>query len=338
MPKLKYEDWRATKKGMDLVRQCITIADQYALQGYDLSVRQLYYQLVARDLIANNVKTYKTVTWMVDKARMNGLMDWYRIVDRTRHLGANGHWENGPDEVIESSANAYAIDLWQDQPRRVEIWVEKQALEGVIGRVAGEMDVAYFACRGYSSTSAMWLAARRFLRYYDAGQAVTILHFGDHDPSGVDMTRDIEARLRNFIKTDWARRAPHLYSQEPWYVDAEEVFARLERVLDADGEALEIRRVALNMDQIQQYQPPPNPAKTTDSRFEAYQEAYGTESWELDALDPSTLAQIARDHVLGIRDDDLYNGRVAQQEDERSILTEISTRWDEVKDYLRDNS
>jgi hypothetical protein len=334
VPKLKYEDWRATKKGMELVQHCIRIADEYARQGYDLSVRQLYYQLVARDLIANNTRTYKTVTWMVDKARMNGLMDWYRIVDRTRHLGGNPHWENGPDEVIESSAGAYAIDLWEGQPRRVEIWVEKQALEGVIGRVAGEMDVSYFACRGYSSTSAMWLAARRFLRYYEDGQAVTILHFGDHDPSGIDMTRDIEARLRNFIKTDWARRAPHHYSQEPWYVEAEEVFARLDAYL-GQGDSLEIRRVALNMDQITQYQPPPNPAKVTDSRYQAYEDAYGDESWELDALDPSTLAQIARDHVLGIRDDDLYNERVTLQEEERGILTEVSTRWDEVKQFLR---
>jgi hypothetical protein len=332
MPKIQYEDWRPTKKGLALAQECVAIANRYAMDGYDLSVRQLYYQLVAADRIPNTIQSYKTVTWMVDKARMSGLMDWFRIVDRTRHLGGNGHW-NTPDELITSSADSFRIDLWEDQPRRVEIWVEKQALEGVIGRVAQQLDVNYFACRGYSSTSAMWLAARRFLRYYQAGQAVTILHFGDHDPSGIDMSRDIEDRLRNFIKVDWSRAHPSLFREDPLYIDKHEVFAALDAYL-GEEDSLKIHRVALNMDQIRQYSPPPNPAKTTDSRYASYQEIHGDESWELDALPPQVLADIARDHIDAIRDDDLYEGRRERMEEERRVLTAVGERWNEVKDYL----
>jgi hypothetical protein len=332
VPRIAYEDWKPRGKAQDLVADILAIARRYNAQGYDLSVRQLYYQLVAADRVPNTLNSYKTITVLVDRARMAGLMDWYMIVDRTRQVGGNGHWET-PDQVIESSADAYAIDLWQDQPRRVEVWVEKQALEGVIGQVARELDISYFACRGYSSTSAMWRSARRFLDYFRAGQAVTILHFGDHDPSGIDMTRDIEDRLRHFLKVDWARDHPEL-RLDPLYAQREEVFAELDTFLGTDNDALEIRRVALNMDQIRTYDPPPNPAKTTDSRYAAYQEVYGIESWELDALNPTILAGIVREHVDGIRDEDAYQARIARQEQEREVLTAVSARWSEVKDYL----
>lgn len=333
MPKIKYEEWRPQGKSADLLRDCVSIAERYARQGYDLTVRQLYYQLVAADRVSNTMKSYRAVSWLLDRARMNGSMDWNYIIDRTRSVYSNGHWTD-PDDVITSSADAWAIDLWSDQPRRVEVWVEKQALEGVIGREARNLDVSYFACRGYSSTSAMWQAAQRFLRHFRAGQSVTILHFGDHDPSGIDMTRDIEDRLRAFLTVDWARLNPSRFEKEALYVSPAEVFAELRDYLEGDGEALEIRRVALNMDQIQQYQPPPNPAKITDSRFATYQAAHGDDSWELDALDPTILGRIVRQHVDGIRDDDLFEERVAHQEREREVLTAVATRWSEVKDFL----
>jgi hypothetical protein len=332
VPKIQYETWNPQGKSRTLVSHILAIADRFARQGYDLSVRQLYYQLVAADLIPNTLQWYKTVTVLVDRARMAGLMDWWRIEDRTRHLGGNGHWDN-PDDIITSSADAYAIDLWEGQPRRVEIWVEKQALEGVIGRAAGQDDVNYFACRGYSSTSAMWRAAQRFLGYFRAGQAVTILHFGDHDPSGIDMTRDIEDRLRHFLSVDWAREHPEL-DLDPLVADKWEVFAELDQHLGTHLDALEIRRVALNMDQIRQYGPPPNPAKPTDSRYAAYRSQYGDESWELDALDPSVLAGIVASHINGIRDDSAYQERQERQEREREVLTAVGRRWDEVKEYL----
>lgn len=335
MPKLDYETWNVSDRIMRLGREIVSIANRYASQGYDLSVRQLYYQLVAADRIPNTIASYKQITVITDRLRMAGMLDWYRIVDRTRHVGGRGHWDS-PDQVVLSSADAYAIDHWEDQPRRVEIWVEKEALAGVIGRVGMNEDVSYFACRGYTSTSAMWLAARRFLDYWKTGQAVTILHLGDHDPSGIDMTRDIRARLEHFLSVDWVRDHRWAFDRDHLFAQYEEILPHLEERVGPDP--LVIKRIALNMDQIQAYQPPPNPAKTTDSRYKAYQELHGIESWELDALEPSILADLMTQEIRAIRDDELYQARIDRENEERGILTELVERWDDVQAFLRNES
>jgi len=157
---------------------------------------------------------------------------------------------------VDACARQFRIDKWATQPRRIEVWIEKDALVGVIEGVCTELDVPYFSCRGYTSQSEMWVGAQRLAAHWrKAKQNPLILHFGDHDPSGIDMTRDIQARLQEFS-------------------------------FGTAGHPLELRRLALNMDQVELYGPPPNPAKLTDSRCEAYMEEHGNESWELDALEP----------------------------------------------------
>ena len=161
--------------------------------------------------------------------RLAGLIDWNRIVDRTRNLEGNSHWGN-PGEIMRSAAHSFRLDKWANQPYRVECWIEKDALRGVIAGVCNELDIPHFSCRGYTSISEMWVAARRLQHWIARGQTPVILHLGDHDPSGVDMTRDIFDRLQTFM-----------------------------------GGA-EVKRLALNWDQVEMYNPPPNPAKLTDSR------------------------------------------------------------------------
>lgn len=331
MPTIQYETWNASPKTEALARDCVAIARRYQAQGYDLSVRQLYYQLVAADRIPNNLQSYKQVVNVVDKARMSGRMDWHMIVDRTRHLNGNQHW-NTPDEIVDAAARGFRIDKWEGQPRRVEVWVEKEALAGVIGRVAGQEDVDNFACRGYSSSSAMWRAAQRFLGYWHEGQAVTILHLGDHDPSGIDMTRDIRDRLELFLSVDWVRDNQWRFPSEPLYTKYAEVVEDL--ATRVQGTPLEIHRIALNMDQVQAYQPPPNFAKQSDSRYQAYRDEYGPDCWELDALEPSVLADLIRDHIRALRNDSAYADRVEEEERERALLARLTGRWDEVSEYL----
>ncbi len=333
MPKRQYEHWKPGERIMALARDCMAIANDYARQGYDLTVRQLYYQLVAADRIPNTLQSYKQIAGIIDRLRMAGMMDWNLIVDRTRRPGGGGGWDS-PDQVVLSSADSYGIDLWEDQPRRVEIWVEKDALSGVISRVGYSENIAFFACRGYTSTSAMWAAARRFLAYWEAGQSVTILHLGDHDPSGI-MTRDIRDRLELFLSVDWARDNFHRFESDPLYVRYADVVQDLANYVD--GDPLEVRRIALNMDQVVQYNPPPNFAKPTDSRYAEYRSNYGEDSWELDALSPTVLAQLMTAEVQSLRDDELYQGRIARQEAERQILTDLVDRWDEVRRFLEES-
>ena len=274
-----------------LIETCNDIIDQYMNQGYTLTLRQLYYQLVARAIIPNDDRQYKRLGKVVADGRDCGLIDWDAIEDRLRNLKGLQHWYS-PEEIIEESARIYRRDLWKGQDYYVEIWVEKDALGGVVQQTANELDCNWLACRGYMSQSEMYAAGRRYARM---GQDVVVIHLGDHDPSGIDMTRDIGDRLA-------------LYS----------------------GQRITINRVALNFDQVEQYDPPPNPAKVTDSRYENYRIEYGDESWELDALDPSTLDAIIKDAVEKYVDREEMDRQRARMESEREALENVAANWDSI--------
>lgn len=325
MPKLIYDTWKPTGASVDIVNKAAIVCNEYAADGYDLTLRQLFYQFVSRGWLGNTHRNYKNLGETINKARMAGLIDWNHIADRTRSLYGTRHYEDAA-ESIQSAADMFAIDRWEDQPTRVEVWVEKEALAGVIGRVAGRWDIDYFPCKGYVSQSEQWRAGRRFHRYLEGSydnpqQNVVILHLGDHDPSGIDMTRDITDRLRNFIMFDSARAG----------LDRDAIVSRLGR--------FEVRRIALNMDQIEEYDPPPNPAKLTDSRSNAYVDEYGYESWELDALDPRTLDALIEEHVEAIIDQDLFDEATRKQEAIRDTMRQLTERdWDDVTDWLEATS
>lgn len=313
--KIQYESWNPGRVALGEIERADAVCAAYAAQGYDLTLRQLYYVFVSRGWIPNSQASYKRLGSIINQARLAGLLDWNYIVDRTRNLAGVSHWRD-PNSIIDASASSFRLDKWADQPRRVEIWVEKEALAGVIGRVATETDVDYFSCRGYVSQSEQWAAGQRLGRYLRAGQPVTVLHLGDHDPSGIDMSRDITDRLTTFVAEDHARRDQR--GRMPWHT-AE------------DGLPwLEVRRIALNMDQIEEYQPPPNPAKLSDSRAASYVSTYGDDSWELDALPPEVLDALIREHIDGIRDNDLYDELEAEERRHRELLSQAADRWDEV--------
>jgi hypothetical protein len=305
MPKIQYESKRFRAATLEVIDVANDILEQYAADGYDLTLRQLYYQFVSRDLIPNTQREYNRLGSIVNDARLAGLIDWNHIVDRTRNLRELASWKS-PRDIVKSCAYQYRIDMWMNQPCRVEVWIEKDALVGVISRQCQDYGVPYFSCRGYTSQSEMWNAGMRLGRYADQQQDVIVLHFGDHDPSGIDMTRDIQDRL-------------DLFTDQPF-----------------GGRRVEVRRMALNRDQVDMYNPPPNPAKLTDSRAVDYIERHGSSSWELDALEPKTINQLIEDTVLELRDDEVWEEDEAQVERERATLTAIAGRWDEVADFLND--
>lgn len=291
MPCIAYTETKFRAATLATIKQANRIIADYAGQGYDLTLRQLYYQFVARGLIENSQRSYKNLGEIINDARLAGLIDWQHITDRTRNLRQNGHWSS-PSDIMLSAAYGYAIDKWASQEYRPEVWVEKDALAGVVGTVCERLDVPYFSCRGYTSQSEMWVAAQRLLRYGREDKTPIIFHLGDHDPSGRDMTRDIVDRLTLFM--GW----------EP-----------------------ELHRLALNMDQVEQYNPPPNPAKITDSRARAYIEEFGGESWELDALEPAVLADLIQQAILGVRDERAWEEAVAREQEERKQLRKVAKKW-----------
>jgi hypothetical protein len=297
MPKICYVPRSFSAISQGLIDKANEIINEYEEMGYELTLRQLYYQMVSRDIIANKQAEYKRLGSVVNDARLAGLIDWDRISDLTRELRSVAHWDD-PSDIVGTCARQFRIDKWAGQTYRPEVWVEKDALRNVIERACTPLDVSYFSCRGYTSQSEMWSAAQRLLRYKKAGQTPIILHFGDHDPSGIDMTRDIRDRLAIF------------------------------------GLTLKVDRLALNMDQVEEYSPPPNPAKTTDSRYAGYIAEYGDESWELDALDPTTLAGIIENAIKHLRDEDEWGDAVLEEETHRELLSEASNRWEDVASFL----
>lgn len=333
MAKIMYQPWTPfggtpNDEHADIIATATSICRGLRAAGYDITLRQLYYRFVAAGKLPNTQKEYKRLGGILNRARMAGLFDWNYLIDRTRNLSVMPHWSD-PSDIIQASARSFAVDKWSDQPRRVEVWVEKEALAGVIGRVAERWDCSWFACRGYVSQSEQWGAGQRFLRYLRSGQAVTVLHLGDHDPSGMDMTRDIEDRIKRFVAVDWSGFS-HLE-------DVESVLDDIREDMDMEGDPVEIRRIALNWDQIQRYNPPPNPAKFTDSRANGYVGQYGTNSWELDALPPDVLDALIEQHITGILDHELYSARRIEESRHIDLLSSASQRWGELVTVLEES-
>lgn len=300
MPKIQYKEINFRGKSLELIKLINQVVDEYSSQGYELTLRQTYYQLVARGYIPNNERSYKNIGNLINDGRLAGLIDWHSITDRTRNLRRNSHWTT-PSSVIESAMYSYMLDKWEGQPNYVEVWVEKDALVDIVGQACGSIDTPFFSCRGYTSQSEMWAAAQRFIRQNRIRDNCFIIHLGDHDPSGIDMTRDIQERLWMF------------------------------------GADVDVKRVALTMEQVQTYNPPPNPAKITDSRCGKYMEEFGDESWELDALEPQMMTRLIRDEVTALRDDDIYQAICDREAKEKEELRMISRRYGEAVTYLKES-
>ena len=293
MSKIAYVTRKFSDSSLELIESANEIIDEYQAQGFSLTLRQLYYQFVSRDLLSNNQKEYKRLGSVINDARLAGHIDWEAIEDRTRELRALAHWSS-PADIIEACANQFRVDRWKAQAHYVEVWIEKDALVGVIEGVCRKNDVPFFSCRGYTSQSEMWVAAQRLIAQCEKEKEVHIIHLGDHDPSGIDMSRDIEERLDLFLQ--------HVGYQM------------------AGG----VNRIALNMPQVQKYNPPPNPAKLTDSRSDDYVKKFGEESWELDALDPKTLADLIQKNINEYVDDDIWQDSVDEEREGRKRLQAIA--------------
>lgn len=178
MSKEKFIDHKFNATSLKLVETCNTIMQDYERQGYKLSLRQLYYQLVARDYIENSVKSYKRIGDLVSNARLAGLLDWAMIEDRGRETYANSHWKN-PGSILYSAAYSFRLDRWVGQRNYVEVFVEKDALSGVLLPVCQELDVKFTANKGYSSSSAMYEASKRINRQFDDLKDIHIIYLGD---------------------------------------------------------------------------------------------------------------------------------------------------------------
>ena len=272
------------------ITQALEILADYPDQK--LTARQVYYQFVARGLLENSARSYQNLTALLTDARYAGLIDWDAIEDRGREPDSPQEWEN-IDDLVETALRAFRLPRWKGQANHVELWVEKQALAGVLAPIARRYHVTLMVNKGYSSASAMKESADRMRLACgmedndeeDSHRKPIVLYLGDHDPSGEDMVRDIRDRLVEFGVHD-----------------------------------LEVRKLALTMEQIRRFNPPPNPAKTTDSRAGAYIALHGAQSWELDALPPNELNRLIEAEFREVLDTRQMNLVIAEEDAARTRL------------------
>lgn len=295
MPRTCYRQKSFRPKSEAMITQANLIVQEYQAAGLRLTLRQLYYQYVSRALLPNTERSYKNLASLISDARLAGRIDWSAIEDRGREPIIPPEWDDIPS-LVESALRAFRLPRWEGQERYVELWVEKQALAGVLAPLAREFHATLMINKGYSSQSAMYESAQRFLeRGEDAGRKPVLLYLGDHDPSGEDMVRDIEDRLVLFGVDD-----------------------------------IVVEKVALTMKQIRQFNPPPNPAKVTDPRAANYIATHGESSWEVDALDPKTLAKLIRaafrKHVDEERMEEVVEREASHKEQLRELVAGATWR------------
>jgi hypothetical protein len=268
------------KERLNIINDIIV---RYQEQGLKLTLRQLYYQLVIENIIPNNSSEYTKLSKLLVEGRMFGIVDWNAIEDRTRRPYIP-YSVDDIDDAIEDTINQYRLDRMKDQDVYIEVWVEKDALSGVLRRVTEKYHIHLIVNKGYGSCSSMYDASQRILRAMKNNKQCFILYLGDHDPSGMDMTRDIDKRLKEF-----------------------EV-------------ECEVKRIALTSKQIKKYNPPPNPAKLKDPRSKEYIKEFGNNSWEVDALNPKILNTLVDKEILDLIDVIKYNKILSLEDSDKEKL------------------
>lgn len=283
-------------KTLEIIIQADEILQEYAAQGYPLTVRAVYYQFVSRNLISNSIKSYGVIQRALNDGRLAGLIDWSHIIDETRPMRQPSFW-NSPSDILRTAADQFRLDHWADQGFRPEVWIEKTALVGVVDRTCHNLHVPLFASKGFCSTTELFRTAKRLRSYQDQGQQPIIFYLGDHDPSGMDITRDVQAKLSIFV-----------------------------------GDRVRVDRLALNIGQVKEYRLPPNPAKMTDTRADGYVKQYGSNCWELDALSPQILNQLVRTAIEDKLDHNTLSIILQEESSHKKQLQYVARHWKEISE------
>ncbi len=297
MTYIEFKEYKPRERAQGIIAIANAIIEEYQAQGLKLTVRQLFYQFVSKDLMANSEAAYNRLINIMSKARMGGLVSWGAIEDRTRSLSSYSSWYTAKD-FLKNVSPVYQYPMWKDQDNYVEVWVEKEALAGVIEQACDKWRTPFLACRGYMSLSAIYEAHERFVDAIDNGKQCHLIHLGDHDPSGLDMTEDNKKRIHHLVAGQ---------ELDGW----------------SDDTMVTVHRIALNMDQVKEHNPPPNPAKWTDSRADKYIKRHGEYSWELDALNPKVLRGLIQDKTEEFVDIEMWDISLEFEDKEKKALSEI---------------
>jgi DNA topoisomerase VI subunit A len=294
MSKETFTTFKMRKANLEKLNVINSIIDEYLAHDYKLTLRQLYYQLVSRDIIPNNKKEYNKLSELLKNGRMSGLVDWDAIEDRGR-VPYIPYYCDSVSDALKDTADSYRLNRQIGQEVYVEVWSEKDALSGILKRVTSHYHVRLVINKGYSSCSAMREAYKRF-KIWGYRKKCVILYLGDHDPSGLDMVRDIRHRLAEFGITD----------------------------------SLTVKPIALTTEQVQLYTPPENKlkeddyGKLKDPRGKIYFEKFGNASWEVDALNPEILTALLHSEIRSVIDVSKFNDVIEKEVHDQKELLDIA--------------
>ncbi|RLI02000.1 hypothetical protein DRO31_05155 [Candidatus Bathyarchaeota archaeon] len=285
-----------------VVEAALEVFEQYDTA---ITLRQLYYRFVARLLIPNTINSYKRLSRIMVKAREQGDVPSNCLEDRSRRILGRG--DTGYDSAeeylknklsgLQDSWKGFTMPMWEEQPVYLLISLEKDALSRLVSRVGNRYSVRTFPTRGYPSYSYVQTMAN-YMQTRLGGKPTIVLYFGDFDPSGVDIERDLEDRLGRYGATEY-----------------------------------KVKRIALTADQIKQYNLPPMPVKRSDARAEGFMAEHGDKSVELDALDPNLLQDTVEKAILDNISVRKWNARVRKIEE---LQVWIKTKLEDIEKVIDD--
>lgn len=288
--KEQFREKRFKSKSVVLLKRAQAIIAEYEAQSIIMTLRQLYYQLVSRAYLDNTPREYGKLSRLLTDARYCGLVDWDAIEDRVRVPQRPSQFEDISD-LVECAKASYRLDRWRGQKYYIELFTEKDALSSILHPITRKWHVYFNVNRGYSSATAMYNTAKRYIREINNEKHLVLLYLGDHDPSGLDMIRDIGSRLEEF-----------------------------------EVDNLQLVHIALTSQQIKKYNPPPNPAKISDPRATEYIAIHGKKSWEVDALKPEVLIKLVENSISRFVDEKLMSRIVKREKKEMRRLEEFAEK------------
>jgi hypothetical protein len=374
MVKEAFRNWQPNDDTRLLLDGIVGIVEEYWSQGIAMTVRQVHYQCVSRHVkmvyvppknrrhkqvivFENTPQNYAMVSRLLSLAREAGMVDWRAIVDRVRSQSMNAEFED-LGGLVQSAEKAYRLPRWKDQKVYIEVVSEKDALSSSFKPTCEKLHVRLVIDRGFGSTTAVHDMAMRFRQKSKEGYKCVLIYFGDHDPSGLNMPKDIKLRFIRYglnavgledeedisdeakLYKEKDKRLEFLVGQrlrrmmELQGVDSVEKLkpemrmaaeAHAQVTLDEDPE-VQLVRIGLTKRQVDQYNPPPNKLNPDDSREPKYNERYGSESWELDALPPEVLSDLLENAIKQHLDEDKYRKWLKKEEQDKKKLRKIARK------------
>ena len=346
--------WQDRK--INVISECNKVIARYSSR---ITLRQLYYQLVISNFIPNHDAVYKKLGGIVRDGRLAGLIDWDAIEDRVRVAKIPSDWEN-PKEAVKYLYHSYQIRRTRTQDIHLELWCEKDAISSILSPITSEYHVYLMVNRGYGGWSAFYDAYKRMFQALLDGKKVKILYLGDHDPSGLDMIRDIRDRMLLMLGNYDSFIHDNKDSEAHFKTIELDVFGRMNpteygsSLFDEYGglkqctikrdkkkffnyamayalDNFTVEHIGITKAQINEHNAPPNPAKFTDTRATAYVAVHGPQSWEVDAIPPDALESVVTRAIEASLDMEKWNAVKNQEnKDKRVLLSSLGLSEDDI--------